>query len=122
MEYIIGYQETKNEEEINVDDNEMNTNEESIEIGSHIYGKTVSQLVDSSSMLDFIGDIFLQYKQGKLPKTSKEETEELLRKWFDGSIKDVESQLYEQSVTTSESDSEQRLRNLTKRQRVDSDV
>jgi hypothetical protein len=122
MEYIIGYQETKNEEEINVDDNEMNTNEESIEIGSHIYGKTVSQLVDSSSMLDFIGDIFLQYKQGKLPKTSKEETEELLKKWFDGSIKDVESQLYEQSVTTSESDSEQRLRNLTKRQRVDSDV
>jgi len=122
MEYIIGYQETKNEEEINVDDNEMNTNEESIEIGSHIYGKTVSQLVDSSSMLDFIGDIFLQYKQGKLPKTSKEETEELLRKWFDGSIKDVESQLYEQPVTTSESDSEQRLRNITKRQRVDSDV
>ena len=122
MEYIIGYQETKNEEEINVDDNEMNTNEESIESGSHIYGKTVSQLVDSSSMLDFIGDIFLQYKQGKLPKTSKEETEELLKKWFDGSIKDVESQLYEQSVTTSESDSEQRLRNLTKRQRVDSDV
>jgi hypothetical protein len=122
MEYIIGYQETKNDEEINVDDNEMNTNEESIERGSHIYGKTVSQLVDSSSMLDFIGDIFLQYKQGKLPKTSKEETEELLKKWFDGSIKDVESQLYEQSVTTSESDSEQRLLNLTKRQRVDSDV
>ena len=71
MEYIVGYEETKNEEEQNVDDIEMNTNEESIESGSHIYGKTVSQLVDSSSMLDFIGDIFLQYKQGnyqKLPK------------------------------------------------------
>ena len=100
----------------------MNTNEEIIDKGIHSYGKTVSQTIFSTSMLDFIGDIFLQYKQGKLPKTSKEETEELLRKWFDGSIKDVEPQLYEQPVTPSESDSEQQVCNLTKRQRVDSDV
>jgi hypothetical protein len=74
-------------------------------------------------MLDFIGDIFVQYKQGRLPKVTIEERDELLRKWFDGSIKeDVEPQLYEQSVTTVESDSEQRVRIDLKRQRVDGNL
>ena len=94
-----------------------------VDEGSHVFGKTVSTTVDALNMLDFIGDIFIQYKQGRLPKVMIEERDELLRKWFDGSIKeDVESQLYEQPVASIESDSEQRVRLDLKRQRVDGDL
>ncbi len=126
MEYIIGYEECKNEEnpnevEITISEEDINISED-VSNGIHVYGETVSLTAQALNMLDFIGDIFVQYKQGRLPKSSKEERDELLRKWFDGSIRDVESQLYEQPVTPIESDSEQRVRNNVKRQRVDGDI
>ena len=129
MEYINGYEEYKEEEDTAVNETvsdgnveEMKTNE-STELGVHFYGETVSQPLHSCNMLDFIGDIFIQYQKGNLPKTTPEETAELLRKWFDKSIKeDVKSELYEQPTTPIESDPEQCVRNVVKRQRVDSDL
>ena len=115
--------ESKEEETDNEISVEMKTNENSLDKGIHIYGETVSQTVNGSNMLDFISDIFIQYRQGNLPRATPEETAELLRKWFDGSIKeDVEPQLHEQSTTPIETDLEQCVRNVVKRQRVDSDV
>ena len=128
MEYINGFEETKNEETDIISDTdnvnvEMKTNDQEIDKGIHIYGETVSQTIDSTSIPDFIFDILIQYKNGTLPKSSPEEVAELLTKWFDGTIKEhVESELHEQSVTSVESDSEQCVRNIVKRQRVDSDV
>lgn len=128
MEYINGFEETKNEEtdiisdidNVNV---EMKTNDQEVDKGIHIYGETVSQNIDSTSMLDFIFDLLIQHKNGTLPKSNPEEVAELLTKWFDGSLKEhVESELHEQSVASIESGSEQCVRNIVKRQRVDSDV
>jgi len=104
-------------------DNTMETNEESVNTGIHFYGETVSQTMSTTNMLDFIKDIFIQYDQGYLPKTTPEETAELLKKWFDGSLsKDVQSQFYEQSTPSVESRAEQFVCNVLKRPRVDSNV
>ena len=73
-------------------------------------------------MLDFIGDIIIEYSRGNLPKSSPEETAELLRKWFDKSIlQDVQSEFHEQPVTPIESSTEQCIRNVLKRPRIDSE-
>jgi hypothetical protein len=104
-------------------DIEMKTNEPSVDTGVHFYGETVSQNIDTTNMLDFIADIFIQYQRGNLPKTTPEETSELLRKWFDGSIlEDVQSEFYEQPVTPVESRTRQHVRNILKRPRVDSNL
>jgi hypothetical protein len=101
--------------------NDLNVNGEME--GIHIYGETVSQPIQASNMLDFIADIFVQYQQGNLPKTTPEETAELLRKWFDGSLsKDVNSEFHEQPITPIESSSEQCIRNILKRPRIDSEL
>ena len=103
-------------------DTEMKTNEVLVDTGVHFYGETVSQPITASSMLDFIGDIIIEYGRGNLPKSSPEETAELLRKWFDKSIlQDVQSEFYEQPVTPIESSTEQCIRNVLKRPRIDSD-
>ena len=63
MEYIIGYEEMK--EEDTDEFVESKSNDVLIDTGVHYYGETVSQIIPASNMLDFIGDIFIQYKQGR---------------------------------------------------------
>jgi len=102
----------------------MKTNEEDINTGTHCCKETVSQNVEASGMLDFISDIFIQYVNGNLPKTYPEETSELLRKWFDGTLtsEDVEPEFYEQSTPSVEGRAEQFVRHVLKGPRVDSYV
>ena len=110
------------ESSIENNDTEMKTNEVTVDTGVHFYGETVSQPITTSSMLDFIGDIIIEYSRGNLPKSSPEETAELLRKWFDKSIlQDVQSEFHEQPVTPIESSAEQCIRNVLKRPRIDSE-
>jgi hypothetical protein len=112
---------TPNDNDIDIDSDKMELNESTVDKGTHFYGETVSSTVNATDMLDFIADIFVQYRQGKLPKISPEETAVLLAKWFDGSItEDDESKLYEQSVAAIESGAEQLVRHILKRPRIDS--
>lgn len=110
---------------------EEQNEEKNINLGQHIYKETVATTVSSTelgiydkNLKDIIHDIFLAYENNILAKVTPEETKQLLADWFSGKIHDNDDkpQLYEQSVTSVTSDAEQQVRQLLKRQRVDSSV
>ena len=96
---------------------------ENVNLGVHVYKETVATTISSEDMVDVIYDIFVAYKNNTLPKVTPDETQELLRNWFQGTLcENVGPELHEQSVTSVASDAEQQVRQLFKRQRVDGGV